>query len=57
LLEKLWQIIEILNKEIFAEIGVDWEIFLNKLSENENSIGKLVSIHFEFLNYPRKNTA
>ena len=24
LVEKLWQIIEILYQEIFAEIGVDW---------------------------------
>jgi hypothetical protein len=31
LVEKLWQIIEVLYQEIFAELGVDWEIFLNKL--------------------------
>ena len=29
LVEKLWQIIEILFQEIFAELGVDWEIFLD----------------------------
>jgi hypothetical protein len=57
LVEKLWQIIEILYQEIFAELGVDWEIFLNKLAENENSIEKLVHIHFEFLKYPNKNAA
>jgi len=54
MVEKLWQIIEILYQEIFAELGVDWEIFLNKLAENENSIEKLVHIHFEFLKYQVK---
>jgi hypothetical protein len=57
LVEKLWQIMELLYQEIFAELGVDWEIFLNKLAENENSIEKLVHIHFEFLKYPCKNAA
>ena len=57
LVEKLWQIIEILYQEIFAELGVDWEIFLDKLAENENSIKKLVHIHFDFLKYPCKNAA
>jgi hypothetical protein len=32
LVEKPWQIIEILYLEILAELGVDWEIFLNKLA-------------------------
>jgi hypothetical protein len=35
LVEKLWQIIEILYLEILAELGVDWEIFLDKLAENK----------------------
>jgi hypothetical protein len=38
-------------------IGVYWEIFLNKLAENENNIKKMVHIHFEFLKYPNKNAA
>jgi len=42
LVEKLWQIMELLFQEIFAELGVDWEIFLDKLDENEISIEKLV---------------
>jgi hypothetical protein len=46
LVEKLWQIIEILFQEILAELGVDWEIFLDKIAENENSIEKLVHIQF-----------
>jgi hypothetical protein len=46
LVEKLWQIIEILYLEILAELGVDWEIFLDKIAENENSIEKLVHIQF-----------
>ena len=57
MVKKQWQIIEILFQEIFAEMGVDLEIFLNKLAENENSIEKLVHIHFEFLKYPNKNVA
>jgi hypothetical protein len=57
LVEKLWQIIEMLFQEILAELGVDWEIFLDKLAENEISIEKLVHIHFEFLKYPNKNAA
>jgi len=57
LVEKLWQIIEIRYQEIFAEMGVDWVIFLNKLAENEISIEKLVHIHFEILKYPSKNAA
>ena len=42
LVEKLWQIIEILFQEILAELGVDWEIFLDKLAENEDTIPKRV---------------
>jgi hypothetical protein len=57
LVEKLWQIIEILFQEILAELGVDWEIFLDKLAENENSIEKLVQTQFEFLKSPNKNAA
>jgi len=49
LVKKLWQIIEILYQEIFAEMGVDCEIFLNKLTENEIIIDNLVIAHFEFL--------
>ena len=52
LVEELWQIIELLYLEILAELGVDWEIFLDKIAENENSIEKLVYIHFEFLKHP-----
>jgi hypothetical protein len=57
LIEKLWHIIEILYQEIFGEMGVDWEIFLNWLAENEISIKKLVQIQFDFLKCARKNTA
>ena len=57
LVDKLWQIIEILYQEIFAEMGVDWKIFLDKLAENEISIKKLVQIQFEFLKCPNKNAA
>jgi len=46
LVEKLWQIIEILFQEILAELGVDWEIFLDKLVENEIIIEKLVQTQF-----------
>jgi hypothetical protein len=54
LVEKICKSLKIRYKEIFAEMGVDWEIFLDKLAENEDSIEKLVHIHFEFLKYPRK---
>jgi hypothetical protein len=47
LVEKLWQIIEILFQEIF----------LDKLAENEISIEKLVQTQFEFLKSPNKNAA
>ena len=57
LVEKLWQIIEILFQEILAELGVDWEIFLDKLAENEISIEKLIQTQFEFLKCPNKNAA
>jgi hypothetical protein len=57
LVEKLWQIIEILYQEIFAEMGVEWEILLDKLAENEISIEKLVQTQFEFLKYANKNAA
>jgi len=57
LVEKLWKIIEILFKEILAELGVDWEIFLNKLAENKISIEKLVQTQFELLKCPIKNAA
>jgi hypothetical protein len=48
LVEKLWKIIKILYQEIFAEMGVYWEIYLEKLADNEISIETLVRIHFEF---------
>jgi hypothetical protein len=57
LVEKLWQIIEILFQEILAELGVNWEIFLDKLAENEISIEKLVQTQFKFLKCPNKNAA
>jgi len=57
LVEKLWHIMIILYQEIFAKNDVDWEIFLNRLAENEISIEKLVHIHFEFLKCPSKNAA
>ena len=50
LVEKLWQIIEILFQEILVELGVYWEIFLEKLAENEISIEKLVKTQIEFYN-------
>jgi hypothetical protein len=34
LVEKLCQNISLIYQEIFAEIVVDWEIFLDKLAEN-----------------------
>ena len=57
LVDKLWQLIEILFKEIFAKMGVDWEIFLDKHAENEISIEKLVQTQFEFLKCPNKIAA
>ena len=48
---------ELLFQEIFAELGVDWEIFLDKLAENEIVIEKLVQTQFEFLKCPNKNAA
>jgi hypothetical protein len=46
LVEKLRQIIEILYKEIFAELGVDWEILPDKLAKNEFCIVKFVQNEF-----------
>ena len=47
LVEKLWQIMELLFQGIFLE----------KLTENEISIEKLVQTQFKFLKCPNKNTA
>jgi hypothetical protein len=55
--KKLPSIIEMLFQEILAELGVDWEIFLDKLAENEIIIEKLVQTQFEFLKCPNKNAA
>jgi Transposase DDE domain len=57
LVEKLWQIITELYQAVFAEFGVDWEMFLDKLTENEISIEKMAQIQFAFLKYPNKNVA
>jgi Transposase DDE domain len=57
LVEKLWQIIAELYQEVFAEFGVDWEVFLDKLTENENSIEKMAQIQFAFLKHPNKIVA
>jgi hypothetical protein len=38
-------------------MGLDWEVFLNKLAENEISIEKLALNQFEFLKCPIKNAA
>jgi hypothetical protein len=48
---------ELLYQEILAELGVDWEIFLDKLAKNKISIEKLVQTQFEFLKCPNKNVA
>ncbi len=42
LVEKLCQIIEIPSQEIFVELGVEREIFPDKMAENEISIEKLI---------------
>ena len=55
--KKLPSIIEMLFQEILAELGVDLEIFLDKLAENEIIIEKLVQTQFEFLKCPNKNAA
>ena len=57
LVEKLWQIMELHFQEILLNWMVDWEIFLDKLAENEISIEKLVQTRFEFLKFPNKNAA
>ena len=57
LVEKLRQIIIEIYIEIFAEFGVDWEVFLDKLTENEIIIEKMAQIQFAFLKYPNKNVA
>ena len=57
LAEKIQQIIELLYKEIFAEMVVEWEIILEVLAENEINIKKVARIEFEFLkcrHYPEK---
>jgi|LauGreSBDMM110SN_4_FD.fasta_scaffold450457_1 hypothetical protein len=33
LLEKFWQIITLMSQEVFLKMGVDWDIFLDKLAE------------------------
>ena len=57
LVEKLCQIMELLFHEIFIKLGVDWEIFLDKLTKNEISIEKLVQTQFKFLKCSNKNDA
>jgi len=36
--KNLWKSITLLYQEIFLEMRVDWEIFLNKLTENQINI-------------------
>ncbi len=57
MVEKLWHNIEIRYQEIFANMSIDWEIFLDKVTEKEISIEKLVQTQFEYLKYPNKNAA
>jgi hypothetical protein len=38
-------------------MSIDWEIFLDKVTEKEISIEKLVQTQFEYLKYPNKNAA
>jgi hypothetical protein len=45
------------NTDMQKIATIDWEIFLDKLAENENSIEKFLHIHFEFYKYPNKNAA
>ncbi len=52
-----WWLDYSLYREIFAELGVDWEIFQNKLAENEISIEKLLQIQIEFATCKSKNAA
>ncbi len=57
LVDKLWQIMELLFQEIFTVLGVDWEKFRDKLAENEISIEKLIQTQFGFLKCPNINAA
>jgi len=49
IVEKLWVILIELYVNLFAELGVDWEIFIGKLIENRECINKIVNINFQFL--------
>jgi hypothetical protein len=49
IVEKLWVILIELYVNLFAELGVDWEIFTGKLIENRECINKIVNINFQFL--------
>ena len=35
MVEYLWKVIDLHYQQIFSEMVLDWEIFLNKLNENE----------------------
>lgn len=57
LVEKLWQIISELFTEIFANLGVDIDKFMQELIENQETFEKIALLNLSFLKYPNKNVA
>src|SRR5690606_24773773 len=57
LVEKLWNIIHLIYFEVFADLGVDLEVFLSKLLEKQESILSIAKINFSFLMHPSRNIA
>lgn len=55
LVEKLWNIIHLIYFEVFADLGVDLEVFLSKLLEKQESILSIAKINFSFLMHPSRN--
>jgi hypothetical protein len=57
LVEKLRQIISELFTEIFANLGVDIDMLMQELIENQETFEKIALLNLSFLKYPNKNVA
>lgn len=57
LAEKIWYCIVEIYTKIFADLGVDFEIFIENLIKNQDAIENLIKLDFQFLFSGRKQVA
>lgn len=57
LIDKLWLIIHEIFTEILADLGLDLDVFVKQLIDNQDVINKLAIVNFNFLMWPNRKIA